>query len=145
MAGKRDRQQRILELIARNRIDSQDELADLLATEGVTTVQSTLSRDLRELGIVKGPAGYRVLGRGTPRPNVLRDLARRIRPLLRDWDTGGNLVVLRPARGSDPAEVARQVAEARAPEVVAALACDASILVVTRTAGQARELVRRLS
>lgn len=134
----------MLELIARNRIGSQDELQDLLEAEGVSAAQSTLSRDLRELGIVKGVDGYRVLGPGTPQPNALRDLARRIRPLLRCWDTGGNLVVLTPARVDDASEIARQVTLARAPELVAALACDGSVLVVARSVSQARELARRL-
>ena len=144
MSAKRERQQRVLDLIARNRIASQEELQDLLEAEGVATAQSTLSRDLREVGVVKGPDGYRVLGGGTPRPNVLRDLARSIRPLLRGWDTGGNIVVLWPSETANVADVARRVTEARAPEVVASLAGDGQVLVVARTPAQARELARRL-
>jgi len=144
VAAKRDRQQRVLELIARNRITSQDELRDLLETEGVSAAQSTLSRDLRELGVVKGPQGYRLLGSGAPRPHLLRDVARAIRPLLRAWDTGCNLVVLTPQRAGDAAEIARRVTEARAPELVAALPCEGAVLVVARTVERARELVRRL-
>jgi transcriptional regulator of arginine metabolism len=141
---KRERQQRIAELIARNRVGSHDELLDLLIAEGISTTQSTLSRDLREIGVVKGPDGYRQIGPGSPRPNVLRDLARSIRPLLQGWDTGGNIVVLRPARSDGAVEISARVSEARAPEVVASLACDGTVLVVARTPAQARELARRL-
>lgn len=141
---KRERQQRIVELIARNRVVSHEDLLDLLLAEGITTTQSTLSRDLRELGVVKGPEGYRQIGPGAPRPHVLRDLARSIRPLLQGWDTGGNIVILKPAKPDSAAEVAGRVTEARAPEVVASLACDGAVLVVARTPAQARELAKRL-
>lgn len=144
MTAKRDRQRRILELVARNRIESQEQLQDLLLTEGLATAQSTLSRDLRELGIVKAHEGYRLLGPGTARPHVLRDLARMIRPRLEGWDTGGNIVILRPKAGEEASALAAQVSSARAPEVVDCLACDGRILVVTRTAAQAREFARRL-
>ncbi len=144
MRPKRERQQRILELISRNRVGSHEDLLDLLLAEGISTTQSTLSRDLREIGVVKGHDGYRLLGPGTSRPHLLRDLARAIRPLLQGWDTGGNIVILKPVRGDGAQELAERVTEARAPEVVASLACDGTVLVVARTPAQARELAKRL-
>ncbi len=143
MHAKRERQRQLLELIARNRIVSQEELLDLLLAEGVRTTQSTLSRDLREIGVVKGHDGYRLLGSGSPRPQVLRDLARSIRPLLEAWDTGGNIVVLWPGPGEEARTIASRIGGARAPEVVVGLACDGAVLVVTRTPSQARKLVRQ--
>ncbi len=58
MADKRQRQQRIREILARNEIHSQDQLQDLLSAESIRTTQATLSRDMRELGAVKGSGGY---------------------------------------------------------------------------------------
>ena len=52
MADKRGRQQRILELLAHNRIQSHEQLQDLLLAEDMACSQTTLSRDLRELGVV---------------------------------------------------------------------------------------------
>lgn len=144
MVSKRERQQRILEIVARNQVESHEILLDLLLAEGLSTTQSTLSRDLRELGVVKGPDGYRLLGPGGPRPHLLRDLARSLRPHLQSWDTGGNIVVLKPSEAEGARRVADLISSARVPEVVASLACDGSVLVVARTPAQARDLARKL-
>lgn len=50
---KQDRQEIIRELIRNNKIDTQEELSQRLIKVGVTTTQATLSRDIRELGIIK--------------------------------------------------------------------------------------------
>lgn len=144
MISKRERQQRILEIVARNQVESHDILLDLLLAEGVTTTQSTLSRDLRELGVVKGPDGYRLMGPGGPRPHLIRDLARTLRPLLESWDTGGNIVVLKPSGDGGARRVVDLISGARAPELVASLECGGSVLVVARTPAQARDLARKL-
>ena len=50
---KQDRQEIIRELIRNNKIDTQEELSQRLLKLGVSTTQATLSRDIRELGIIK--------------------------------------------------------------------------------------------
>ena len=52
------RRQRIIEQIAGQGVISQRELLDRLAADGIVTTQATLSRDLHELGVSKGPGGY---------------------------------------------------------------------------------------
>lgn len=141
---KRQRQQQILDLVSRNRVESQDELQDLLAAEGVRTTQSTLSRDLRELGIVKGSAGYRIPLRDPAGPDRLRALAREIGPRLISVDWGGNLVVLRVSGNEIARAIAARIEGARLHQTTAALACDDAVLVVARTQAYAREIVRRL-
>ncbi|WP_427339212.1 arginine repressor [Caloranaerobacter sp. DY30410] len=47
------RQTKILEIIKENEIETQEELADLLKKQGIEVTQATISRDIRELGIVK--------------------------------------------------------------------------------------------
>ncbi len=54
-AGKRVRQQLILELVARHPVRNQDELVELLASRGFAVTQATVSRDISELGLVKAP------------------------------------------------------------------------------------------
>ena len=58
MRSRTRRHQRILDLIADYAIPSQQQLQELLAAQGVEVTQATLSRDLRTLGVVKGPNGY---------------------------------------------------------------------------------------
>ena len=55
MTKKQDRQGTVLRLIGSNRIASQEELERLLAAEGWDVTQATLSRDLRDLGVVRAP------------------------------------------------------------------------------------------
>ncbi len=50
---KKNRQEKILELISKYEIETQDDLLELLRQEGVETTQATVSRDIRELDIVK--------------------------------------------------------------------------------------------
>ena len=63
------RRARIVALVGANQVWSQQELAELLRRrEGITVTQATLSRDLAELGVVKGPAGYMLPGAPSPCP-----------------------------------------------------------------------------
>ena len=55
MTKKRDRQGTMLRLIGSNRIASQEDLRRLLAAEGWNVTQATLSRDLRDLGVMRAP------------------------------------------------------------------------------------------
>ena len=55
MANKNERQEAILELIEQHAIASQEELKQLLTARGWQVTQATLSRDLRELGVVRAP------------------------------------------------------------------------------------------
>jgi len=142
MADKPGRQQRILELLAHNRIQSQEQLQDLLLAEDLACSQTTLSRDLRELGVVKSAEGYRALG-GSSVVDGLARLAREIAPRLRASDAGGSVAVLRPDGGS-ASSVARAIEAARLPQVVAAVASDGVVLVVTRTPADSRRLISAL-
>ena len=58
MVAKQRRQAKVAELVTRHRVWSQQELAELLGRDGISVTQATLSRDLTELGVVKGPQGY---------------------------------------------------------------------------------------
>ena len=50
---KRDRQAVIKQLISRDKIGTQEEIKQRLEAEGITVTQATLSRDLREIGLLK--------------------------------------------------------------------------------------------
>lgn len=144
MSERSERHRHILDVLARNRIDSQDELQDLLRAEGRLTTQSTLSRDLRDLGVVKGNGGYRPPERDAAAPERLRTLATRIGGRLTSVDSGGNLIVLETASGVDAREVADRIRNAGLHQVVSALVADGAVLVVARSQAYAREVVREL-
>ena len=71
---KQRRQAAILDLVGRNRIRSQQELAAALASLGVAATQATVSRDVQELGLVRTAEGYRAAGGRTFPPGLVVDV-----------------------------------------------------------------------
>jgi transcriptional regulator of arginine metabolism len=143
VARKRERQQRIVELLAHNRIESQEQLQGLLLVEDLACSQTTLSRDLRDLGVVKGEDGYRAPS-GAFGEDALARLIREIAPRLRSADASGSIAVLRP-RESDAAAIARAIDAAGLPQVVAGIACDGLALVLTHTPADARRFASAIA
>ncbi len=141
-ATKVQRHRAIARLIAGAELHSQHELQRELAAQGIRTTQATLSRDLAELGVLKGAGGYR-LQDGAPEPSgdALDALARR---LLAGVEQAGNLVVLHTPPGQASA-LAVQLDRSSMRGVVGTIAGDDCVFVATRTPSNAKELVRRLT
>jgi transcriptional regulator of arginine metabolism len=140
--NKTFRQGQILKLIRNKRILTQEDLArDLNESFGIQTTQVTLSRDIRELGLLKTPEGYRQVTQSVSGP----DLATVAGEFLRDARVAQNLIVLRTSPGNANA-LAVALDNADLPEVVGTLAGDDTILVVApdvHTAGSLREKLLR--
>ncbi len=120
-------------------------LRELLAHEGLTIAQATLSRDIRELGLAKIPTAD---GLGVYRapPDVTDPtprLARLLPPLFIGADGVGNLLILKTVTGgAQPIAVALDYEEW--PEIVGTVAGDDTILLVLRQAAQLRVIRERL-
>lgn len=153
--SKATRQARIIELVGRQQVGSQMELAALLAIEGVLVTQGTLSRDLEELGAVKvraadgGPSAYVVPEDGGPPPvrpttgtTPLR-LSRLLSELLVSADGSANLAVLRTPPGAAHF-LASAVDRAGLPDVLGTIAGDDTVLVVARAPDGGEELAEQL-
>lgn len=105
---KSARQARIAELIERNAVSSQTELAQRLADEGLVVTQGTLSKDLLELGAVRvrsadGQFRYALLAGDSPTGSASAALARLARlcgELLLSAEASANLVVVRTPPGA---------------------------------------------
>lgn len=131
------RQGQIRKLIRGRSISTQDELARALAAYGIEATQVTLSRDIRELGLVKTAEGYRELDR---EPSKLQ-FAALASEFLQDVRQAQNQIVLRTAPGH-ASSVAVALDSEEWPEVVGTIAGDDTILVIcpdTPTAGHVRE------
>ena len=136
MAGKQQRQHRIGRLLVEHRVTNQAQLTELLAADGVSVTQATVSRDLEELGAIK----VRVPGGDTvyaipelPREQVSpQDHLRRV---LGDWlvevERSGDLVVLRTPPGSAHV-VASAIDRNGLDGVVGTVAGDDTLLVIAR-------------
>lgn len=124
--NKSFRQGQILKIIRDKEIYTQDELARELGQVGIQTTQVTLSRDMREIGLVKTPDGYRQLPTEASGPQ-LADVANEY---LLDIRVAQNLVVLRTSPGNaSPLAVA--VDREELPEVIGTVAGDDTVLVIT--------------
>ena len=132
-AVKIQRHAAILRVVRERRIESQDELREVLATEGFTVTQATLSRDIRELGLAKladpqGGAFYTHPHRAAVRP----DLAQVLPTLLVSVDGVGPLLVLKTASGSAGA-ITEALDQAGWAEIIGTIAGDDTVLVITRS------------
>ena len=118
------RQGHILKLIRAHPVRTQEDLAKLLRGVGIDTTQVTLSRDVRELRLVKTPDGYREIGQESgPQFEMLAG------EFLQDVKIAQNLVVLKTAPGHANS-VAVALDQAEWPEVVGTIAGDDTVLVV---------------
>jgi len=145
------RQARIVELITQRSVHSQTELLDLLKSDGISTTQATLSRDLDELGAVKlrGAAGgigiYVIPDDGSPVRGIeggTARLARLLGDLLVSADSSGNLVVLRTPPGAAH-YLASALDRASMHDVVGTIAGDDTLFVVAREPLSGAELAGR--
>ncbi len=132
---KHQRQHRIAQLLETRAVGSQAQLVELLAAEGVEATQTTVSRDLEELGALKvrlpgGETAY-VLPELPSRQVAPEDHLRRV---LGEWVVearcSGNLVVLRTPPGSAHV-VGSALDRSGFPGVIGTVAGDDTVLVVT--------------
>ena len=139
MMLKRLRQQEILKLVRSRHIHTQEQLAEALGRAGIDATQVTLSRDIRELGLVKTAQGYQELSSAKPAPNV-HEMADEF---LLDVRVAQNLVVLKTTPGSaSPLAVALDQADWA--EVVGTIAGDDTVLVITPDAASAKAFRTKL-
>ena len=143
---KARRQALLLELVQREPVRSQEQLRRRMRAAGVDVTQATLSRDIRELGLVKGGADGAYQPAPRERANG-RSAASLLHRALADYltriDRVQQLVLLRTGPGQAPL-LGVAIDAARFPEVVATLAGDDTILAVAPDARRARAFVRRL-
>jgi transcriptional regulator of arginine metabolism len=120
------RQGQILNLIRTRAVQTQEELARALKEQGVAATQVTLSRDIRDLGLVKTAGGYKQIAREPSGPSfatVAADFPIEVRVAL-------NLVVLKTSPGNANT-LAVALDRERWPEVVGTIAGDDTVLAIS--------------
>ena len=146
-SDKRLRQNKILDLIARQSVRTQQELADLLSEKGVDTTQSTLSKDIKELGLIKAPdedGGVRYCAPAqTVAPHRQDVLQRELLDFMTGFDSADNLLVLKTAAGN-ASGVCAAIDAMRWPEIVGTVAGDDTIFIACKTPAHARDLQQRI-
>ena len=133
MVTKQARHRTILGLVGDETIQTQTGLVRRLADEGIAVNQSTISRDIKDLGLVKAPLADGNYGYALP-TNVVAMAERSIR-ILREFveavDGSGNLAVVHTGSGNAH-PVAEAIDRLRLVNVVGTVAGDNTLLVVLR-------------
>jgi transcriptional regulator of arginine metabolism len=145
VSNKQQRQNAILQLIGSHHIASQEELKHLLGERGMTVTQATLSRDLRELGVLRAPGddGARYM-----LPEMVSDEAKpSLDSLLPQWfsriDGVSELLVLHTLpSGAQP--IAEAMDSQGWPEIIGTLAGENTVLVICRSHQARQTLTDRL-
>lgn len=143
---KARRQGLILELVDREPLHSQEQLRRRLHQRGFEATQATISRDIKELGLVKraGDGAYQRPGVEIASPaTMLTALERAANEFLRRIDRVRQLVVVRTGAGQAQ-PLALAIDRAQLPEAVGTIAGDDTILVIAKDDRRAAALVRRL-
>ena len=136
------RQRRILERVGEEPIANQEQLRRRLAQLGIRVTQATLSRDLKELGLVKTPHGY-ALPTAEPAALPPPPLSHLLQEFVREIRQAMNLLVLKTGPGSAQS-VAAALDSQQWSEVVGTVAGDDTILIITPTRKACQEVGARL-
>lgn len=143
---KSKRQAKILELIQKNEIETQEELLDYLKQENYRVTQATVSRDIRELKLTKvalkgGRQKYAVLSERAA------DMADKYARILKDgfvsMDMAQNILVIKTVAGMAMA-VAAALDAMQCHEIVGSIAGDDTIMCAVRTVEDTVALMKRL-
>jgi len=139
---KSERQKAILQLVRTKDIFTQEELTAALSSAGFSAAQATVSRDIRELRLLKEstPRGQKYVTPQEPE----HSLARIFRDGVISVDHAGNMLVLRTLSGLAMA-VALALDDMNFPEILGSVAGDDVVLSVVRTEVDAAKLVEKLS
>jgi transcriptional regulator of arginine metabolism len=131
--NKRERQQKILSLIQATPVGTQEDLRELLERAGVPATQSSVSRDLEELGVVKHHGHYTL-----PRTNGAAT-----RGLVSLDQAGDSLVIARTVPGLASA-VAVEIDAAAIEEIVGTIAGEDTIFIAVRDPKSQRAAVKEI-
>ena len=148
---KRDRLQKILEIIELYPIETQDELIERLRDCGYEVTQATVSRDIKELMLVKVPKGQGRYRYAYPAGHETKEVvfsSSRMERLFRDtvlgMDYSENLIVVKTMPGAANA-VASAIDYAKWPQVIGTIAGDDNILVIVKPKKAVPEVLELLA
>lgn len=142
--SKRERQGAVLDVIREHRVTSQESLRELLVERGFDVTQATVSRDIRELRLVKVPGAegnsHYTLPEEWENTPPLETL---LPTLFLGAEGTGNLLVVKTMTGGAQA-VALAIDWEEWPEVLGTIAGDDTILIICRSDGQLPDVRHRL-
>jgi transcriptional regulator of arginine metabolism len=140
---KSARQKAILDVLDEGPVESQDFLQQRLERKGFDVGQATLSRDIHELKLLKGPDGYRRVDERVGSESLLPSVMHMARQFVLEIRQAQNLLVVKTTVGSAQ-PVAAALDASHWPEIVGTLAGDDTVLVIAAGKKEAKALTRRI-
>ena len=143
---KTGRQSKIIEIIQKNEVETQEELSEYLVREGYSVTQATVSRDIRELKLTKismnnGRQKYAILNDATD------DMSQKYARILRDgfvsMDMAQNILVIKTVSGMANA-VCAALDSMQMQEIVGSIAGDDTIMCAIRTVEDTTALMKKI-
>jgi transcriptional regulator of arginine metabolism len=141
--SKTARHKAILDLLDDGPVESQEALQQILERKGFEVGQATLSRDIHELKLVKGPEGYRRAVENAASEGSLPSVMQLARQFVLEVRQAQNMLVVKTTVGSAQ-PVAAALDASHWPEVVGTLAGDDTVLVIATDKQKAQSLARRI-
>ena len=144
---KNKRQTKIIELVTSFDIGTQEELADRLSNAGFNVTQATVSRDIKDMQLVKIPCGngkYRYAYPMDSQTLHSEDRMQRLfKELVKKIDYSENIIVVKTMPGAANS-ICAALDNARWPEVIGTVAGDDTILAVVKASSMAEEVALKL-
>ncbi|MGI9234741.1 MAG: arginine repressor [Woeseiaceae bacterium] len=134
------RREAIVTLLQRGPARNQQFVVNALQEQGLIATQSSVSRDLRELGAVKTTSGYELPGADDSSAAAVADIATLLRKIS---PAGPNLLVIRTAIGAAQ-RVALALDRSEWPEMVGNIGGDDTVFVATESANAQRQLIAKI-
>lgn len=144
---KSKRQSKILELINSKDIETQEELVDELGKSGLNVTQATVSRDIKELKLIKassndGKFKYKSI---SPYENFLsQKLVNILSSTIINMEVVNNIIVIKTISGS-AAAAAEAIDSLKLDSIIGTLAGNNTIFIITKDAAETQKIIKNLS
>lgn len=143
---KTSRQRKILDIISSQAIETQEDLALALNKAGFKVTQATISRDIKELGLIKIPSennvSYYSLGIERPTPHIEGHLKRLFNASVVSLDSSENLIIIKTHPGGAQG-VASAIDQAGWQEIIGTVGGDDTILVIVKPKPATEDVLNR--
>ena len=139
---KKERQQKIREIVENNKVDTQDELIKKLKESGFSATQATMSRDIKELKLTKisdGVNGYYYIFPSTVGVNDINKLNASLTHLILSVNCAQNIIVIKTHAGMAQA-VATGIDNIQSDDILGCVAGDDTIFVVVASNDSAQRI-----
>ena len=144
---KSKRQQEILDIVAQRDIETQEQLLEALKERGVATTQATISRDIKQLHMVKELTAGGIYKYTVSQRKTALNFAGRLRTIFKEgvtsFDVAQNIVVLKTMPGLAPAAGAA-IDGMDIPELVGSLSGDDTVILIMRNGEAAEEFCEEM-